>query len=140
MGALVPPHDVAARKHHCPRCMEGCDYLDPCAECAMGRWRLHMFCRDKPVPAQLPWGVGTCLERKLKRLGFKHTPTCGCLDMAVKMNQWGPDGCSERIDEILAHMRVSAADPTVNPRGWPFVEMMARTMVYLCICECRKKI
>lgn len=41
------------------------------------------------------------------------SPTCKCLKMLLIMNMWGPAGCREHIDEIVAHMLEEA-----TKRGW----------------------
>lgn len=56
-----------------------------------------------PVPSQpepLPPGPGTELSLELERLGLSSCQQCKSL--AMLMNDWGSDGCRERMDEIVA--------------------------------------
>lgn len=57
----------------------------------------------KPHPTQpepLGEGPGTELSTELERLGVS---SCGaCKGLAKLMNQWGPDECRSRMDEIVA--------------------------------------
>jgi adenine/guanine phosphoribosyltransferase-like PRPP-binding protein len=46
--------------------------------------------------------VGTVLKEKISDLlKIKTGGTCGCQNLASKMNRWGPDGCEARRDEIV---------------------------------------
>ena len=47
-------------------------------------------------------GPGTQLKNMIP--DFFESEGCGCSDYAKKMNNWGPDGCEERIDEIVARL------------------------------------
>ena len=52
-----------------------------------------------------PNGPGTILHRKIKeRLGEDYEAGCGCEDMVNQMNAWGPAGCRQHLDEIVAKM------------------------------------
>jgi hypothetical protein len=73
--------------------------------------------------------------RLLRRLGFPHSPKCGCQDMALKMNLRGARWCRENSDEILRVMRAAAADPASNPLKLPFIEWGARRLILHCAQE-----
>ena len=52
---------------------------------------------------------GTELHDILKAMGFGiNTAGCGCQSMINKMNAWGPKGCREHRDEIIAHLEQQA--------------------------------
>jgi len=38
-------------------------------------------------------GVGQHLKRMLSLFGIRSTASCPCNAYAVKMDEWGPDGC-----------------------------------------------
>jgi ADP-heptose:LPS heptosyltransferase len=50
-------------------------------------------------------GPGTELHKLLASLGVHEQENCQCLTRALQMNAWGPAGCREHRDEILAWMR-----------------------------------
>ena len=79
-------------------------------------------------------GPGTELKRLLKRLGIKKGRGCSCQAFARKMNLWGVDGCEERMDEIIEHLRGQA-----TKRGLPFIERVARLLVRWAIRNARRK-
>jgi hypothetical protein len=54
---------------------------------------------------QIPPGVGTYMKGALTALRIVPTKSCGCEAMARQMNAWGPDGCTEHLDEIVDHLR-----------------------------------
>jgi hypothetical protein len=84
-----------------------------------------------PAPAS---GPGTELSKLLKRFGIEPTPTCACRAKAAEMDAWGPDECSkpERVDEVVAVMRVEAA-----ARGLPFLDAAGRLLVRRAIRNAR---
>lgn len=52
-----------------------------------------------PPPKPLGDGPGTALTEMFKERGF---PACQqCLNLAHRMNDWGAEGCRERLDEIV---------------------------------------
>lgn len=59
-----------------------------------------------PIP-RTPGGPGTELKRILASIGIKAN-NCGCERMAAKMDEWGADGCEERVGEIVAAMTKEA--------------------------------
>lgn len=65
----------------------------------------------------------TCLNRsggysesrpgsELKKMlsWFHTTGSCGCDDMAKKMDSWGPEGCQRNIDGIVDHLENAAKE------------------------------
>jgi hypothetical protein len=58
----------------------------------------------KPLRPNHPVGVGTAITDLIQSLGMKPRPGCFCKSMARKMNNWGPAGCREHRDEIIAHL------------------------------------
>jgi hypothetical protein len=50
-------------------------------------------------------GVGDHLAAIFRALAVGKIAGCGCDGMIAQMNVWGPDGCREHRDEILAHLR-----------------------------------
>ena len=64
---------------------------------------------DRPKYQSTHRGPGTILHRKIKqRTGEGYTPDCGCEDMTRRMNAWGPAGCRDHLDEIVAKMLTEA--------------------------------
>jgi len=47
-------------------------------------------------------GPGTYLTEIIPSLLQKRG--CNCFEYAARMDQWGPDGCEERFEEIVAHL------------------------------------
>lgn len=48
---------------------------------------------------------GTHLLRIFADLGFAADETCWCRAYAEQMDLWGPNGCRDRLGEIVAHLR-----------------------------------
>ncbi len=48
--------------------------------------------------------VGSELAKQIPNWALQFKSNCGCKDMEKKMNRWGPEGCYERRDEIVAHL------------------------------------
>ncbi len=55
-------------------------------------------------PKVVTSGVGTELAKLIPDWAIQFKETCGCKDMAKKMDSWGPDGCEKRRDQIVAHL------------------------------------
>ena len=60
----------------------------------------------------LPCGPGCQLRRTLSWF-VRDDGKCGCTEYAAQMDAWGPDGCEERMDEIVAHLIEQAAKRSV---------------------------
>lgn len=84
--------------------------------------------------------VGTEVQRILDWPIFKMTlgiELCpGCESLAADMNRWGPEGCRERIREILDRMRQHHAEQNVRI---PFSETAARTLVEIGIWRAKRR-
>jgi len=70
--------------------------------------------RDAKILAELGvkivcQGPGTELKRLIDSLGIEAKLGCGCEALARQMDQWGPEGCAQRRDEILAKLRENAS-------------------------------
>lgn len=50
-------------------------------------------------------GVGSQMWKLLSGLRVKHKSSCFCLQLAKRMNELGPDGCSDRSEELIEEMR-----------------------------------
>lgn len=87
------------------------------------------------VPQTGVQGVGAHLKALLAGWPFRitATPGCPCNAMAVQMDAWGPDGCEQRMDEIVAHLRDQAA-----ARGLPFLDAAGRLLVRRAIANARR--
>lgn len=51
---------------------------------------------------------GTCLKAIFQELGISEGVSCQCDEYAVKMNGWGSEGCTIRIQEIIDHLNAQA--------------------------------
>jgi len=69
-------------------------------------------------------GPGSQLWRLLESLGIRHTATCPCLQMAERMNAWGPAGCRLARAEIVDQMRTNA-----KQYGWGTVAKAAAAAI-----------
>lgn len=78
-------------------------------------------------------GPGSELKRLLSLARLPAKQECGCASFAAKMDHWGSDGCEQRIDEILAHLRIQAAKASI-----PFSAFVAEKLVRLAIRRARK--
>lgn len=79
-------------------------------------------------------GPGSQLKKLLARIGINATPTCSCNARAVKMDEWGPDVCEEKIDEIVGWLREEA-----TKRKLPFLDAAGRLIIRKAISNARKK-
>lgn len=61
-------------------------------------------------------GPGSQLIRIMEEAGVPHCQAC--LDLAAKMDAWGPDGCTERLDEIMAGILPRAREWLSAERPW----------------------
>lgn len=83
------------------------------------------------VPIVHGEGPGTELKKLLSWF-VKPVPTCSCHARIIQMNQWGPDGCEERIETILDWLQESA-----KQSGIPFVRFAVRLLVSQAIKNAR---
>jgi len=68
--------------------------------------------RHCPARPPGPCGVGCHLARLLSWFARKDSD-CGCEAYAAHMDAWGPDGCEERLDEIVGHLLEQAEKRSV---------------------------
>lgn len=85
---------------------------------------------NKPIPKG---GPGTELHKLLKKLGLAPVEGCKCKGRARKMDEWGPDICEDRINEIVGWMEEEARKRKKYFLRWP-----AKTVVLLAIKKARK--
>ena len=87
-------------------------------------------------PAPIPVaGPGTHLASILGRLGLSQTPGCPCQSYAAQMDNWGVDGCTDRIMEIVGWLRTEAKN-----RGLPFVDFVGKMLVNRAISNARRSL
>lgn len=81
-------------------------------------------------------GVGSTLKSMLAAMGV--SACWGCINLAKRMDDWGPDGCEEHMPEILEIMQENAAK-----RRWmdflPFKETGSELLVRLAIKRVRNQ-
>ena len=85
-----------------------------------------------PVPKSTG-GVGTEIKKILARFGIVATPNCSCNRNAKQADQWGPDECEKRADEIIGWMRAEA-----TKRRLPFFDPVGRMILKRAIRAARK--
>lgn len=80
--------------------------------------------------AKRPKGPGDYLHEMIKRwTGEDIERGCQCKAWIDRMNAWGPAGCREHLDEIVAHMLSEA-----KKRGWKLTGMPgAKTVAGLAV-------
>jgi hypothetical protein len=65
--------------------------------------------RDRPPSPVRLWpanaGPGTEMKKILGSLGVNPSPTCDCNAFAVRMDEWGVEGCREHFDEIVEQLQ-----------------------------------
>lgn len=79
-------------------------------------------------------GPGTELKKLLSLVRIAVAPNCSCTAYAAQMDAWGPDGCLERLPEIVAHLEAQA-----KGRRLPFSRVVAEKLVRVAIGRARKK-
>ena len=94
-------------------------------EMRVAQAKLYEQLNIKPRPDRLAEvqngnGVGSHMWRLLSELGIEHNNGCKCLALAIKMNEWGPDGCRSHKKEIVSDMRENA-----KSYGWSSVTKAA---------------
>ncbi len=52
----------------------------------------------------MPEKVGTELAKLIPDWAVQFKGGCGCKDMQKKMDKWGVDGCTARVNQITAHL------------------------------------
>jgi len=69
-------------------------------------------------------GPGTELKKLLKIIGITASPNCSCNFRAMQMDRWGPQGCEEKINDIVGWLREEA-----NKRGLPFIDYAGKILI-----------
>ena len=96
--------------------------------------RLDEFAAKLPPCAKAPAiGVGTRLERMLKRLNVELPADCSCRARIDIMNSNGPAWCRDNKREIVGWMKEDA-----DRRGVQFVQFAARALVERAIMATRR--
>lgn len=78
-------------------------------------------------------GPGTELKKLLKNIGITASPNCSCNARAKKMDEWGPDECEKRMDEIIGWLKEEA-----TKRKLPFIDYAGKIIVKKAIKNARK--
>ena len=78
-------------------------------------------------------GPGDELSKILKFFGISAVEGCKCKGRARKMNEWGPDGCERRMDEIVGWLEEESVK-----RKLPFLRWPARVLVSVAIRRSRR--
>jgi hypothetical protein len=141
------------KSHLSARCRERGYTLDEVMPCVVSQdgdqWTVDVdhpayprAAKEKPTQADSPeptaaapnGGPGTELKGLLKTwLGITAAPNCSCNAHARQMDEWGPDVCEQRIDEIVGWLEQQA-----RARKLPFVRFAAEQAVKLAIRRARK--
>lgn len=111
---------------HCPQC--GFDYKP---RHPGPRKPPRRNCPKAPDAPPRRLGTGDYLHAILKKwFHADYSWGCGCESMVRQMNEWGPAGCREHIDEIADKMVAEAVK-----RGWRLarLRMPTRTVAKMLI-------
>jgi len=76
------------------------------------------------IAEQPTFGPGDVVKLVLNRMGYRPTPTCGCEEFRVQMNEWGWRGCLRRRREIVAWFLTKAREQGINVEEnaiWPLI-------------------
>jgi hypothetical protein len=113
-----------------------CDLSTPDATCPRCGFvsKVRGAIRQCRAPVPTVCGPGCHLKRLLAWWGIRDDGRCGCSDFAAQMDQWGPDGCAAREDDILGHL----AEASVK-RGLPFLPPAARLLIRQAIAAARRE-
>lgn len=79
-------------------------------------------------------GPGCQLKRTMEWWGIRDDGKCGCTEYAAQLDQWGPDECIRRIEEIVQHLREAA-----GKRGLPFLATAARIAIGRAVDAARQE-
>ena len=95
--------------------MTRCDLSTPTATCPRCGFvsKIRGAIRQCTVPVPKTCGPGCQLRHTLEWWRIRDDGSCGCHEYAAQMDQWGPDGCEARLDEIVAHLVEQAAKRSV---------------------------
>ncbi len=65
---------------------------------------------------------------------------CGCEQLIAQMNQWGPNGCRKRMEEIADHMMDEADKRKWKLAKWPGTRTGAKLLVRWAIKKTEKEV
>lgn len=101
---------------------------------------------DKPAKQLKPWppmdkagnrcGCGQSLKASLKMIGIEASEGCSCNAMAAQMDDWGPDLCREKLNEILDWLKSQAE---ARNMGHLFIRPAVKLMVLRAIKHAEKQ-
>ena len=94
------------------------------------------FNESDPVHAKIkailtvpPSGVGTELKKLISWFPVPGKSKCkSCKNLELKMNRWGPEVCSQKIDYIIKKLEIAA-----RRRSVPFVRIAVKMLVETAI-------
>lgn len=99
-----------------------------------GSKKAQLFASYKHLLTQVPAsGPGTELKKLISWFYSPNKKKCNCLTRIAKMNAWGPDKCTERMDTIVRWLRHSARINKI-----PFFEPAVRLLIKQAIKNARK--
>ena len=84
--------------------------------------------------AAAPPGPGAELKRLLERIGISASENCACNARARQMDQWGPEECLRRLDEISGWLSEEAAK-----RKLPYVVAIGKALVRKAVAMAKAK-
>lgn len=98
---------------------------------------LRARCKGSPGKAAgpTPDGPGSELESLLSTMGYRASASCACKKLRDDMNTWGPDGCREKLGEILERLERNAK--TLGTRVYN--RRAARVVVKLAIYKAARR-
>lgn len=84
-------------------------------------------------------GPGTQLAKLIPDWAVQFKDGCGCKDMQIKMDRWGPDGCEDRFDTIVNHLMTQSERliPAFQMVPGPMRKAVARQMLRYAINKAR---
>lgn len=86
-------------------------------------------------PVVAPPGPGAELKKMLARLGISASANCSCNARARQMDEWGPDECLRRLDEISGWLSEEAAK-----RKLPYVAAIGKALVKMAVSRAKAKV
>lgn len=73
--------------------------------------------------------IGTIFFRYLVKFGYTLNEGCAtCTHLRDQMNQWGAEGCIDKLDEILLRLRIEALNQRL-----PFNDANAKELLIYSI-------
>ena len=96
-------------------------------------WTVDETHPQYPRAREAGGGPGTELTAILSTLSLGHLEGCKCKKRARQMDEWGPDGCEQRIGEIVGWLEEEAKN-----RKLPFIRCGSKTLVRVAIRRARR--